>query len=37
MEVVKVACLAGDGLREWMTWLEQRKQSFLVGLSQPVA
>ncbi len=37
MEVVKVACLAGDGLREWMTWLEQRRQRFLAELPQPVA
>jgi len=36
MEVVKVACLAGDGMREWMTWLEQRKQTFLAELPQPV-
>jgi len=37
MEVVKVASLAGDGLQEWMTWLEQRKQAFLAELPQPVA
>jgi hydrogenase nickel incorporation protein HypB len=37
MEVVKVACLAGDGMREWMTWLEQRKQTFLAELPQPAA
>jgi len=37
MEVVKVACLAGDGMREWMTWLEQRKQTFLAEQPQPVA
>jgi len=36
MEVVKVACLAGDGMRDWMTWLEQRKQTFLAELPQPV-
>ncbi len=36
MEVVKVATLAGDGLQEWMTWLEQRKQAFLAELPQPV-
>jgi len=35
MEVVKVACLAGDGMREWMTWIEQRKQAFLAELPQP--
>jgi hydrogenase nickel incorporation protein HypB len=37
MEVVKVACLAGDGMREWMTWLERRKQAFLEELPQPAA
>jgi len=36
MEVVKVACLAGDGMREWMTWLEQRKQAFLAEQPQPL-
>jgi len=36
MEVVKVACLAGDGLREWMNWLENRKQRFLAELALPV-
>src|SRR6202158_257972 len=25
MEIVKVSCLAGDGLHEWMTWLQQRR------------
>jgi hydrogenase nickel incorporation protein HypB len=33
MEVVKVASLAGDGLREWMSWLETRKQEFLAELA----
>ncbi len=37
MEVVKVASLAGDGLREWMTWLENRKRTFLAELSELVA
>jgi hydrogenase nickel incorporation protein HypB len=35
MQVVKVAGLAGDGVREWMTWLEERRQRFLAGLPQP--
>ncbi|MFZ0136721.1 MAG: hydrogenase nickel incorporation protein HypB [Candidatus Sulfotelmatobacter sp.] len=26
MEVVKVSCLAGNGLHEWMTWLAHRRQ-----------
>jgi hydrogenase nickel incorporation protein HypB len=25
MEIVKVSCLMGDGLREWMNWLGQRR------------
>ena len=37
MEVVKIACLAGDGMREWMTWLENRKLAFLAELPQPIA
>ncbi|MGB9233665.1 MAG: hydrogenase nickel incorporation protein HypB [Terriglobales bacterium] len=36
MEVVKVSCLAGDGVREWMNWLERRKRTFLSTLAQPV-
>ena len=37
IEVIKVSCLAGDGLCHWMKWLKQREQVFLAGLSQPVA
>ncbi len=37
MQVVKVASLSGDGLREWMTWIEERRQTFLAELPQPVA
>ena len=36
MEVVKVACLAGNGLHEWMNWLDRRRQTFLSQLAQPV-
>jgi hydrogenase nickel incorporation protein HypB len=25
MEIVRISCTAGDGLKEWMQWLEQRK------------
>jgi hydrogenase nickel incorporation protein HypB len=25
MEIVKVSCLTGNGLQEWMNWLEQRR------------
>lgn len=28
MEIVKVSCLTGDGLREWMKWLEQRRAAY---------
>jgi hydrogenase nickel incorporation protein HypB len=27
MEIVKVSCLTGNGLQEWMTWLEQRRSA----------
>ena len=37
MEVVRVSCLKGDGMQEWLGWLEQRKQVFLAGVSQTVA
>jgi hydrogenase nickel incorporation protein HypB len=37
MEVVKVSCLKGDGIEDWLKWLEKRKQAFLAGLPQPVA
>lgn len=37
MEVVKVASLAGDGMLEWMSWLEQRKEAFVAELQQPVS
>ena len=36
MEVVKVACLQGNGLNEWMKWLEQRRETFLSQLTQTV-
>lgn len=29
MEVLKVSCLTGNGLREWFTWLEHRTSAFL--------
>jgi hydrogenase nickel incorporation protein HypB len=32
MEIVKVSCLNGDGVQEWMTWLEQRRRA-----SRPLA
>jgi len=32
MEIVNVSCVTGNGLQEWMTWLEQRR-----GTRQPMA
>jgi hydrogenase nickel incorporation protein HypB len=37
MEVVKVSCLTGQGMQDWLKWLEQRRQAFLAALTQPVA
>jgi hydrogenase nickel incorporation protein HypB len=36
MEIVKVSCLTGNGMREWLQWLERRKQTLLAELEQPV-
>jgi hydrogenase nickel incorporation protein HypB len=36
MEVVRVSCLVGDGLREWMHWLNVRRERFLSQIGQPV-
>lgn len=27
MEIVRVSCTSGDGLQEWLTWLQQRKRA----------
>jgi hydrogenase nickel incorporation protein HypB len=27
MEIVKVSCLTGNGLHEWLLWLEQRRMA----------
>lgn len=37
IEVVKVSCLAGSGLDEWLRWLERRRHTFLESLQQTVA
>jgi hydrogenase nickel incorporation protein HypB len=37
MEVVKVSCLTGHGVEEWLSWLERRKHTYLAGLPQTVA
>ncbi len=31
MEIVKVSCLTGNGLHEWMMWLEQRRNANKLG------
>lgn len=36
MEIVKVSSLANEGLREWLSWLSRRRDTFLSELSQPV-
>ena len=36
IEVVKVSSLTGNGMREWMQWLDRRKLAFLEELQQPV-
>jgi hydrogenase nickel incorporation protein HypB len=37
MEIVKVSSLTGNGMREWLTWLEHRRDVFLAALPQTVA
>jgi hydrogenase nickel incorporation protein HypB len=37
MEIVKVSCLAGNGLREWMRWLEQRRAAHKSQLQETVS
>lgn len=37
MEVIRVSCLTGHGVREWRTWLEHRRHVFLETREQPVA
>ncbi len=35
IQIVKVSCLAGNGLDEWFRWLESRRQEFLETLAAP--
>ncbi len=35
LEVVKVSCQTGNGMREWIEWLDGRRQAFLEELAQP--
>jgi hydrogenase nickel incorporation protein HypB len=37
IEVVRVSSLAGNGLHEWLGWLEQRRHRALEEFAQPVA
>jgi hydrogenase nickel incorporation protein HypB len=37
IEVVKVSCLAGNGLDDWLRWLERRRHAFLDALQQTAA
>ena len=37
MEIVKVSCLSGNGLDEWMTWLEQRRGEHKTLLQETVS
>jgi hydrogenase nickel incorporation protein HypB len=36
IEVITVSSLTGNGIRDWLQWLETRQQSFLQELEQPV-
>jgi hydrogenase nickel incorporation protein HypB len=37
MDVVRVSCLTGDGMPDWLKWLARRRQAFLARLPQTVA
>jgi len=37
MEVIKVSCLLGNGLHDWLNWLERRRRAFLVEVAETVA
>jgi hydrogenase nickel incorporation protein HypB len=37
MEVIRVSCLTGHGVREWQSWLEHRREAFLRVSEQPVS
>ena len=37
IEVLRVSCLAGNGLHEWLAWLERRRRTFLAEVEQTVA
>lgn len=37
MEIVKVSCLTGNGLHDWLNWLERRKLAFRTDLAETLA
>jgi hydrogenase nickel incorporation protein HypB len=37
MEVLRVSCLRGHGVPEWLAWLEQRRYAFLKDKVETVA
>ena len=37
MEMLRVSCLTGNGLHDWLNWLEGRKRAFLAEVAETVA
>src|SRR5262252_1320349 len=37
IEVIRISCQTGNGLPEWMNWLERRKRTFLAEVADTVA
>jgi hydrogenase nickel incorporation protein HypB len=37
IEMIRVSCLQGNGVHEWISWLERRKRAFLAELAETVA
>jgi hydrogenase nickel incorporation protein HypB len=37
IEIVRVSCTTGDGLAEWMTWLDRKRKALRVGSPQMVS
>jgi hydrogenase nickel incorporation protein HypB len=37
IEIVRVSCTTGDGLSEWMTWLDRKRKALRVGSPQMVS
>jgi len=37
IEMLRVSCLTGNGLRDWLNWLERRKRTFLADVAETVA